>query len=639
VAASLFVAALACLASGADKTGYAQQLVTATTSRISATDPLNRGFLLVNNHGMLFHPDLADIDEDVAYARWLGSGIIRVFATDNNGLHDWDGERVGGRIADAAPILRSAQVQLIVALVNNHRAVPGELATSAGWMDNYSQLLLPFYTTNWRGPYLRFVRDLIATVQARNAQDVIYAWELGNELHTPRQPGALIPFVMQAVQQVRAIDPMTPILPGTMGANHLEPGNRYSSIARWLYCDAPVDAYTLHAYDWVSRQRPGDMPIDWDLDNITSEPCPSGRNLPVIVEELGTSRELAGVYSAEDERGRLQQELRQIEFVRRFPQVVGFGVWNGESPRVMDRTFVDWRRGLTSYGRRSQGGGSCYDPIPESAPGVRCQLEQVLRGIRFVQPDVSGQWAPGQDADTATPLVGAVDPVYSGDTSDSVRLTGWVLDPLADESTGVDSLEVFLGAPDEGGTRLASAQLKLPRTDVPAAADNPQWANAGFALTVPLDEVPDGTTLLTLAARTPQGGTWLNTLRLVVPSLGEISVARSNPGALAQLPITEPPPAWAHLEIQAPQPGDSVTRTFTLQVLAPSANRLDVFLEPGRDQGGHLVGSAALSESAPPGAGFLATVSVPAGLHTLEVRAYSTTSGQGETVSLPVVAR
>ncbi|MCA1646876.1 MAG: hypothetical protein LC797_15930, partial [Chloroflexi bacterium] len=342
--------------------------------RISATDPLNGGFLLVNNHGMLFHPELSDVQEDVAYARWLGGGIIRVFATDNNSLLQWDGARVGARIAEIAPTLRAAHVRLVVALVNNHRAVPGELAASAGWMDNYQQLLLPFYTGNWRGAYLRFMHDLVNTVQSREAQDVVFAWELGNELHTPRQPDALVPFITQAVQELHALDALTPIMPGTMGANHVEPGKPQSAIARWLYCEAPVDAYTLHAYDWVNRQGPGDMPIDWDLDNILSQPCANGRSLPVIVEELGTSRGLPGIYEAADERGRLQQELRQIDFVRHFPQVVGFGVWNGESPRLVDRTFVDNRRGLTSYGKDSRGGGSCYDPTPDPGPGVRCQL-------------------------------------------------------------------------------------------------------------------------------------------------------------------------------------------------------------------------------------------------------------------------
>ena len=267
LSAALLVALVVCLPGVvAAQATHAVSAASPTRSLLSAADPLNGGYLIVNMHGMLFHQASSDIDEDVAYARWLGSGAIRVFATDNNGPLSWGGRAMGNRIADIAPNLRASQMKLIVALVNNHREVPGELPSSSGWMDNYWQLLLPFYTTNWRGAYLTFVRELISTARERNAQDVVLAWELGNELHTPTQPVALTNFLTDAVTEVRLLDPDTPILPGTMGANHVEPGNRQSPIARWLYCDAPIDAYTLHAYDWVSRQRPGDMPIDWDLN-------------------------------------------------------------------------------------------------------------------------------------------------------------------------------------------------------------------------------------------------------------------------------------------------------------------------------------------------------------------------------------
>src|SRR5438270_11000369 len=72
-----------------------------SASRISAADPLNNGFLLLNMHGMLFHPEVSDIDEDIAYARWLGGGVIRVFATDSNGLQHWDGTQQRCDLRDA----------------------------------------------------------------------------------------------------------------------------------------------------------------------------------------------------------------------------------------------------------------------------------------------------------------------------------------------------------------------------------------------------------------------------------------------------------------------------------------------------------------------------------------------------------
>ena len=612
----------------------------AFASRISVNDPLNGGYLIANMHGMLFHPDVNDISEDLAYARWLGAGVVRVFAVDSSGTHPWSGSQVGKRISDIAPMLRAAHLRVIVALVNNHQAVPGEISTSAGWMDNYMQLLLPFYTGNWRGAYRQFVHDLISTVESNNAQDVIFAWELGNELHTPAQPDALIPFITQDAADVRALDPISPILPGTMGANHVEPGHPNSAIARWLYCDAPVDAYTLHAYDWVSRQRPGDMPVDWDLDNILSQPCPNGRALPVIVEELGTSRALAGMYTADDEKDRLAQEQRQIEFVRHFSAVVGFGVWNAESPRLVDRTFVDVRRGLTSYGSLGIGGGSCYDPTPDALPGARCQYEQMLRGEHFVRVGASNQWTPGSFAATSDSLVGGVDPVYSGDAdAATLTLTGWVADAQATDGSGVDGLDVYVGNDPSAisGLPLAGARMGLKRDDLASNATNPNWVDSGFAINLPLDSMPAGPNILTLAAHTPDGGTWLSSLAVVVPNLGSVP-ARAVLTHVNAAPLATPLPPF-HAEVESPQPGDQVGRSVVVQVLAPAADHIEVFLEPDRDQGGRIVGTTAITPGTTAPDPFRVTVNLPTDGHTLYIHVGSSVTGQQTVVSVPVVVR
>ncbi|MBV9327577.1 MAG: hypothetical protein JO352_27865 [Chloroflexi bacterium] len=639
VGAAVALALLAPLASADPLTGAVDTPPSpASASRISAADPLNGGFLVLNMHGMLFHPDTTDIGEDLNYARWLGGGIVRVFATDSSGSHAWDGARVGARIAEIAPMLRAAHLRLIVALVNNHAAVPGESPGSVGWMDNYVQLLLPFYTTNWRGAYYTFVHDLISTVEISNDQDVIYAWELGNELHTPRQPDALIPFISQDAAYVRQLDPVTPIFPGTMGANHVEPGNPSSSIARWLYCEAPVDAYTLHAYDWVSRQRPGDMPIDWDLDNIVSQPCDNGRRLPVIVEELGTSRALPGVYTADDEAGRLQQEQRQIAFVRGNPQVIGWGVWNAESPRLVDRTFVDTRRGLTSYGSSQQGGGSCYDPRPDPAPGVRCQLEQVLRGSHFARVAATNTWTASPGNTSTDPLQGQVDPLSGGDLGAStLTLNGWLVDPDASGSTGIDGLDVYQGSDPTTATLLTGAQLGLTRSDPASIVANPDWARPGFSINLPLDNLPAGPTTLTLAARTHNRGTWLSSLAVVVPNLGSIlppviAVASAPTPSVATLPA-----ASFRAEVESPQPNDQVSRSFVVQVLAQGADHVDIYLEPDRDFGGHLVGSATVPIGVAANNPVKILVNAPPEGHTLYVHVGSSVSGQQQVLTVPIV--
>lgn len=342
---------------------------------------VNGRFLILNMHGALFHEDVADLYEDIAYASWMNAGVIRVFATDAGDFTDWDGVRIGERIAEIAPALRSAGIKLIVALVNNHKPVPGERPDSFGWMDGYFQLLLPFYQSNWRGAYLTYMRDIIGTVIRRGAQDVIWAWELGNELHTPREPRAVMPFINAAAQEVLRLAPGARVLAGTMGVNHLDPGVKDSPIARALYCYGPISAYTLHSYDWRSSQDGGDMPIDWDFEYIVNRPCPNGRQLPIIVEELGTSRELPGVYTAQQEDLRFEQELHQIRMVLSYPGVVAIGAWSAESPYVRDVSRFDKRRGLTSYGANNLGGGSCFR-LAEGEPfGARCRLERVLREL------------------------------------------------------------------------------------------------------------------------------------------------------------------------------------------------------------------------------------------------------------------
>ncbi|HEX2988482.1 MAG TPA: hypothetical protein VHS06_09965 [Chloroflexota bacterium] len=340
---------------------------------------INGRFLLLNMHGALFHSDIRDLEEDITYARWMNAGAIRVFATDNNTFKNWSGRQVGNRIADAAPTLRANNVKLLVALVNNHKPVPGEAANSFGWMDDFDQLLLPFYTDNWRRDYLPFVRELISTVIARGARDVIFAWEPGNELHTTRNPQAILPFFNQVIEEIKKVDPETPILPGTMGVEHLNPGNPLSPLGPWMYCHAPVDGYTLHVYDWLSPQRQGDSTVANDLNIVLSQPCWNGRRLPVIVEELGTSRTMPGVYSTEEEEKRLQQELNQLRYLLSHPdvKVIGVGPWNAESPKVKEKLFYDDRRGFTSYGPSRDGSGSCYT----GESGVRCRLEQLYRNL------------------------------------------------------------------------------------------------------------------------------------------------------------------------------------------------------------------------------------------------------------------
>jgi hypothetical protein len=123
------------------------------------------------------------------------------------------------------------------------------------------------------------------------------------------------------------------------------------------------------------------MPINEDLNYVVNQPCANGRRLPVVIEELGTSRELPGVYSANDEAGRLTQEIYQLRTFLAYDQVVGVGSWSSESPQTPIWRH-DNRRGLTSFGPNRDGDGSCYPPVAASTmPGARCRLETILRNL------------------------------------------------------------------------------------------------------------------------------------------------------------------------------------------------------------------------------------------------------------------
>jgi hypothetical protein len=63
---------------------------------------------------------------------------------------------------------------------------------------------------------------------------------------------------------------------------------------------------------------------------------------------------------------------------------------------------------------------------------------------------------------------------------------------------------------------------------------------------------------------------------------------------------------------------------------------VDVFIEPDRDGGGRLVGSAIAARDQLPGAPFMATVAAPLGMHTFYVHVHAPTAAREEVLILPV---
>jgi hypothetical protein len=144
---------------------------------------------------------------------------------------------------------------------------------------------------------------------------------------------------------------------------------------------------------------------------------------------------------------------------------------------------------------------------------------------------------------------------------------------------------------------------------------------------------------LTVAAHSPDRGTWVTTAQVVTPDLG--SAAAPPPVAETSEAQAEPPRAievlGQRLQVDAPKAGASIGRTAFVQGIAfdPGVDQVDVFLEPDRDRGGRLVGSISLRTPSP--ARFSVTISgLPPGQHTLYVHAHSALANRESVVPIPV---
>ncbi len=93
---------------------------------------VNGKFLILNMHGGFSHRAIEPVHENIRYAAWMNAGVIRIFATDSAFESVDEGDWLGDRIADVAPLLRDHKIKLVVALVNNHEEVPGEDPYSVG---------------------------------------------------------------------------------------------------------------------------------------------------------------------------------------------------------------------------------------------------------------------------------------------------------------------------------------------------------------------------------------------------------------------------------------------------------------------------------------------------------------------------
>jgi endo-1,4-beta-mannosidase len=346
---------------------------------------LNGGCLIANHHEFLFTTHL--LWEQLEYYKIMGAKVIRAMATDANHLipRQLNGFEVGARITLLAPALRLNDIKLIIAFTNNHCPVPGDekYAGNTPQVGDptkvYYEILEPWYEGGYKENYLPFVKALITTVHRFGAQDVIFAWEPGNELHTPLNPEKFLSFYREATAFIKDLDPETILASGTMGMNHIDPGNPSSEVAEAVYELEESDIITLHSYDFLlerdgstgEHDRPvsaGDMPIDWDFELFKT----MNLDKPVVMEEIGTSRILAPRWHNPDEPTRLAYEAGLIDYALR-NGAVGWGPW---SLTTQAERIGDGWRGPCSYP-----GMSLYETGGQPTDSPRARIEECYRSL------------------------------------------------------------------------------------------------------------------------------------------------------------------------------------------------------------------------------------------------------------------
>ncbi len=347
---------------------------------------LNGGCLIANHHEFLFTTEL--FWAQLAYYGVMNARVIRAMATDANRLlpgRPLTGAEVGARIALFAPALRLAGLKLLLAFTNNHCPIPGDdkyAGTRAQVGDpsrTYYEILEPWFEGGYEENYLPFVEEVITTVQRLGAQDVIFAWEPGNELHTPLHPEKLLNFYREATSFIKALDPDTMIASGTMGINHIDPGQPDSSVAREIYQLKGFDIITLHTYDFILERdmwtgncdrpvSPGDMPIDWDLQLLKDLDL----NKPTVIEEIGTTKTLPPYWQNRDQVERLVYEARLIDYTL-VNGAVGWGPW---SLTTQGERIGDGNRGPCSYP-----GISLWETGGQPTDSPRTRIEECYRDL------------------------------------------------------------------------------------------------------------------------------------------------------------------------------------------------------------------------------------------------------------------
>jgi hypothetical protein len=200
-------------------------------------------------------------------------------------------------------------------------------------------------------------------------------------------------------------------------------------------------------------------------------------------------------------------------------------------------------------------------------------LAVALLLISSAVPAHAEGWTSGPQSSGDDTYVGFVDqPAPGASVTTPFEVRGWAVDQTAEGWSGIDQVQVFTGAMDQGGQPLATAIVGLDRQDVAEALGNPFYAASGFAATVPAGAIPVGSSTLNVYIHSPEKGWWQQQVAVQVTGQAQ---AQPKPQPPPQPPATLQFSDDPLVVVQAPLPNAFINpseQTLTVRGIALDRN-------------------------------------------------------------------
>ena len=207
-----------------------------------------RELLHYGNHAVNEHCNVEHIGQQLDAARRMGSRVARVFVAHRAYNPDTIAAEVGDRLAAVldtacgpADAMRPDAVRLLVAFTDYNKGrgyYPRDdegFFNRAGFLEGRG-----WYAGQWRTHYWPLVEAMI-----RRFKDDprIFAWEVGNELKLPADPGVFLDFMSLVTAEIRRLDPSHLVGAGIISTFHCAFDPLQAS---QFYANPNLDFATLH---------------------------------------------------------------------------------------------------------------------------------------------------------------------------------------------------------------------------------------------------------------------------------------------------------------------------------------------------------------------------------------------------------